>query len=222
MSVFRSQLRREWLLLIQSLEELVNPLVFLFLAITLFALGIGGGPDVLRESAPAIIWVLVLLANLLSLEALFRRDFEDGSLEQLMLHAQPGFLPILAKILVHWMFSGLAMTLLAPVAALILFLPPSALPMLMGGLLLGTPALSLIGAIGAALTVGLGRGGLLLALLVLPFYVPILIFGAGAVIEQMAGIETMAQIYWLGVITMVSMTLAPFAVQIALKVSLEQ
>jgi heme exporter protein B len=221
-SVFVSQLRREWLLLIQSLEELVNPLVFLFLAITLFALGTGGGPDVLRESAPAIIWVLVLLANLLSLEALYRRDFEDGSLEQLMLHAQPAFLPILAKILVHWMFSGLAMTLLAPVAALILFLPASSLPMLMGGLLVGTPALSLIGAIGAALTVGLRRGGLLLALLVLPFYVPILIFGAGAVIEQMAGIETMAQIYWLGVITMVSMTLAPFAVHIALKVSLEQ
>jgi len=222
LSLFVGQLRREWFLLVQSLEEVLNPLVFLFLAITLFALATGGGPDVLRDYAPAIIWVLVLLANLLSLEALFRRDYEDGSLEQLILQAEPVFLPLLAKILVHWVFSGLAMTLLAPLAALILYLPASALPTLLGGLLAGTPALSLIGAVGAALTVGLRRGGLLLALLVLPLYVPVLIFGAGAVLEQMAGIQTTAQIYWLGVITMASLTLAPFLVQAALKVSLEQ
>jgi len=220
--VFIGQLRREWLLLVQSPEEVVNPLVFLFLAITLFALATGGGPDGLRNSSPAIIWVLVLLANLLSLEGLFRRDYEDGTLEQLLLHAEPAFLPLLAKILVHWIFSGLSMTILAPVAALILYLPDSALPMLIGTLLVGTPALSLIGAIGAALTVGLRRGGLLLALLVLPLYVPVLIFGAGAVLEQMAGIATLAQIYWLGVITMASLTLAPFAVQAALRVSIEQ
>lgn len=222
MILFVAQLRREWFLLIQNSEEVLNPLVFLFLAISLFALATGGGPDVLRDYAPAIIWVLVLLANLLSLEALFRKDFEDGTLEQLILKAEPAFLPLLAKVIVHWLFSGLAMTLLAPVAALILYLPESALPTLMAGLLVGTPALSLIGAVGAALTVGLRRGGLLLALLVLPLYVPILIFGAGAVLEQMAGIETMAQIYWLGVITMASLTLAPFAVQAALRVSLEQ
>ena len=222
MSPFAAQLRREWFLLVQHTEEVLNPLVFLFLAISLFALATGGGPDVLRDYAPAIIWVLVLLANLLSLEGLFRRDFEDGTLEQLVLKAEPAFLPLLAKVIVHWVFSGLAMTLLSPVAALILYLPDSALMTLMLGLLLGTPALSLIGAVGAALTVGLRRGGLLLALLVLPLYVPILIFGAGAVLEQMAGIETMAQIYWLGVITMASLTLAPFAVQAALKVSLEQ
>lgn len=222
MSLFRAQLRREWFLLIQSLEEVVNPLVFLFLAITLFALATGGGREVLRDQAPAIIWVLVLLANLLSLESLFRRDYEDGSLEQLMLHGDPVFLPLLSKIAAHWVFSGLAMTLLAPLAALLLYLPASALPILLAGLVIGTPALSLIGAIGAALTVGLKRGGVLLALLVLPLYVPILIFGAGAVTEQMAGIVTMAQIYWLGVITMVSLTCAPFAVQAALRVSLEQ
>lgn len=222
MTLFMAQLRREWFLLIQNSEEVLNPLVFLFLSISLFALATGGGPDVLRDYAPAIIWVLVLLANLLSLEALFRKDFEDGTLEQLILKAEPAFLPLLAKVIVHWAFSGLAMTVLAPVAALILYLPETALPTLMTGLLVGTPALSLIGAVGAALTVGLRRGGLLLALLVLPLYVPILIFGAGAVLEQMAGIETMAQIYWLGVITMASLTLAPFAVQAALRVSLEQ
>ena len=222
MTLFRAQLRREWFLLIQNNEEVLNPLFFLFLAISLFALATGGGPDVLRDYAPAIIWVLVLLANLLSLEGLFRRDFEDGTLELMLLKAEPAFLALLAKVLVHWVFSGLAMTLLAPVAGLILYLPASALPTLMLGLLIGTPALSLIGAVGAALTVGLKRGGALLALLVLPLYVPILIFGAGAVLEQMAGIETMAQIYWLGVITMASLTLAPFAVQAALRVSLEQ
>jgi heme exporter protein B len=219
---FLAQLRREWCLLVQSTEEVVNPLVFLFLAITLFALATGGGPDALAAQAPAIIWVLVLLANLLSLEALFRRDYEDGTLEQLLLHADPAFLPLLAKMLVHWLFSGLAMMLLAPLAGLILYLPESALPVLLGSLLVGTPALSLIGAVGAALTVGIRRGGVLLALLVLPLYVPILIFGAGAVLEQMAGIETMAQIYWLGVITMAALTLTPFAVQAALRVSLEQ
>lgn len=222
MAGFGAQVRRESRVLAQSLEEVVNPLVFLFLAITLFALATGGGPDVLEQLAPAIIWVLVLLANLLSLEAMFRRDYDDGSLEQLLLQAEPVFLPLLAKVLVHWLFSGLAMTLLAPVAALILYLPASALPMLLGTLLIGTPALSLIGAVGAALTVGLRRGGLLLALLVLPLYVPVLIFGAGAVSERLAGIDTMAQIYWLAVITMASLTLAPFAVQAALKVSLEQ
>ena len=222
MSGFAAQLRREWLLLVQHSEEVLNPLVFLFLAISLFALATGGGPDVLRDYAPALIWVLVLLANLLSLEALFRRDYEDGSLEQLLLTADPAFLVLLAKVLVHWAMSGLAMTLLAPLAALILYLPSNALPTLLVGLLIGTPALSFIGAIGAALTVGLRRGGVLLALLVLPLYVPVLIFGAGAVSEQMAGIETRAQIYWLGVITMTSLTLAPFGIHAALKVSLEQ
>lgn len=222
MTLFLAQLRREWLLLIQNSEEVLNPLLFLFLAISLFALATGGGPDVLRDYAPAIIWVLVLLANLLSLEGLFRRDFEDGTLELLVLKAEPAFLALLAKVLVHWTFSGLAMTLLAPLAGLILFLPTSALPTLIFALIAGTPALSLIGAVGAALTVGLKRGGALLALLVLPLYVPILIFGAGAVLEQMAGIETLAQIYWLGVITMASLTLAPFAILAALKVSLEQ
>ncbi len=222
MSLFAVQLRREWLLLVQSSEEILNPLVFLFLAITLFALATGGGPDTLQAIAPAVIWVLVLLANLLSLEGLFRRDFEDGTLEQLLLKAEPAFLALTAKILVHWTFSGLAMTVLAAVAALILYLPVSSLGTLLISLLVGTPALSLIGAVGAALTVGLKRGGVLLALLVLPLYVPVLIFGAGAVLEQMAGIETRAQIYWLGVISMASLTLAPFAVQAALRVSLEQ
>ena len=220
--VFVGQVRREFKLLLQSREELANPLIFLFLALTLFALGGGGSPETLSAFAPAIIWVLVLLANLLALEGLFRRDYDDGSLELLVLMAQPLFLPVLAKILAHWIYSGLAMTVLAPLAALILFLPAEVLPTLLLTLLVGTPALSLIGAIGAALTVSLRRGGVLLALLVLPLYIPVLIFGAGAVVEAMSGIENMAQIYWLLVITMVALTIAPFLVAAALKISLEQ
>jgi len=220
--LFWSQFQRELVSVVRSKEEALNPLLFLFLAISLFALGAGGDPEVLKNIAPAIIWVLVLLANMMSLEGLFRRDYEDGTLEQLILLAQPGFVPVLAKIAAQWCVSGLAMTLLAPIAGLILFLPSTVLPTLMITLLLGTPALSLLGAVGAALTVGLRRGGVLLAILVLPLYVPVLIFGSSAVIQHMDGIGTQAQIYWLLAITMISITLAPFLVHAALKISVEQ
>ena len=220
--LFWSQFQRELVSVVRSKEEALNPLLFLFLAISLFALGAGGDPEVLQNIAPAIIWVLVLLANMMSLEGLFRRDYEDGTLEQLILLAEPGFVPVLAKIAAQWCVSGLAMTLLAPIAGLILFLPSTVLPTLMITLLLGTPALSLLGAVGAALTVGLRRGGVLLAILVLPLYVPVLIFGSSAVIQHMDGIGTQAQIYWLMAITMISITLAPFLVHAALKISVEQ
>ena len=153
---------------------------------------------------------------------MFRRDFEDGSLEQLVLLADPQFLPVLAKITVQWCVTGLAMTLLAPAVALMLNMPLSALPMLMVCLLLGTPALSLLGAVGAALTVGLRRGGVLLALLVLPFYLPVLIFGVSAVVDAASGIDTVAQIYWLAAISMLAVTMAPFAIVAAIRISVEQ
>jgi heme exporter protein B len=222
LKLFATQLRREIQVTARSMEDAINPLIFLFLAITLFALSIGGGMQDLRGQAAAIIWVLVLLANLLSLESLFRRDYDDGTLEQMMLLAQPVFVPILAKIAAQWCLSGLAMTLLAPLAALILYLPTSELPVLLLTLLLGTPTLSLFGAVGAALTVGLRRGGVLLALLILPLFVPVLIFGAGAVSEHMAGVAVDAQIYWLLAIAMLALTVAPFAVQAALRISIEQ
>lgn len=220
--LFVSQFHRELVSIARSKEEALNPLLFLFLAISLFALGAGGDPVTLQMFAPAIIWVLVLLANMLSLEGLFRRDYDDGTLEQLILLAEPGFVPVLAKIAAQWCFSGLAMTLLAPAVGLILFLPSTVLPTLMITLLLGTPALSLLGAVGAALTVGLRRGGVLLALLVLPLYVPVLIFGASAATQAMDGIGTQAQIYWLMAITMISITVAPFLVYAALRISVEQ
>lgn len=221
-ATFRAQFRREAVGSLRSLQEAVNPLVFLFLAITLFALGVGVEAEVLARVAPGIIWVLVLLANLLALEGLFRRDYDDGTLEQMLLLARPPFVAVLAKVCVQWCLTGLAMTLLAPLAALLLFLPLEVLGMTMLTLLAGSPALTLLGAVGAALTVGLRRGGVLLALLVLPLMVPTLIFGAGAVALAVTGIDVSAQIYWLLAISMLSLTVAPFAIQAALRISLEQ
>ncbi len=222
MGLFLGQLRRELVAALRSLQEVLNPLVFLFLAITLFALGVGVEPETLGRYAPGIIWVLVLLSNLLALEGLFRRDYDDGTLEQMVLLGRPGFLPVLAKVTAQWLFSGLAMTVLAPLAALLLFLPGEVLGITMLTLLVGSPALTLLGAVGAALTVGLKRGGVLLALLILPLYVPTLIFGAGAVSLAMAGVDVTAQVYWLMAVSMLSLTVAPFAVQAALRISLEQ
>ena len=216
-----AQLRREATASLRSFSEALNPLVFLFLAVTLFALGVGGDSKALGQQAGAILWVLVLLATLLSLEALFRRDFEDGTLEQLVLLGRPAFVPILAKLAVQWALSGLAMTLLTPALALMLYLPAEVLGLTMVTLLAGSPALTLLGSVAAALTVGLRRGGVLLALLALPLFVPTLIFGAGAISLAMAGSDVSAQIYWLLAISMLALTVAPFAVLAALRISLE-
>ena len=225
--MFIAQFRRDWLSLMRGRDEALNPLAFLFLATTLFAIGFGGAPERLATTAPGVIWVLVLLANLLSLEALFRRDFEDGVLEQFVLlarapQAPPLFAGVLGKVAVQWCLSGLAMTLLAPLLALMLNLSLAALPTLLLGLMLGTPALSLIGAVGAALTAGLRSGGLLLALLVLPLYLPVLVFGVSATSDAVAGLSAKAQLYWLAAISTLAATLAPVAVGAALRISLEQ
>lgn len=220
--LFAAQFRRELTATLRARSEALNPLVFLFLAITLFALGLGSDPETLGTQAPGIIWVLVLLANLLALEGMFRRDFDDGTLEQLVLLGRPLFVPVLAKAAAQWCLSGLAMAVLAPLAALLLSLPATVLWITVATLLAGSPALTLLGAVGAALTVGLRRGGVLLALLILPLYVPTLIFGAGAITLARSGVDVSAQIYLLTAISMLSITLAPFAVQAALRISLEQ
>jgi heme exporter protein B len=221
-ALFWGQFRRELTAAQRSAQEALNPLVFLFLAVTLFALGVGVEPGVLGGYAPGIVWVLVLLSNLLALESLFRRDHDDGTLEQLVLLARPQFLALLAKVAAQWCVSGLPMAVLAPLAALLLHVPAHAVPVIMLTLLVGSPALTLFGAVGAALTVGLRRGGVLLALLTLPLYVPTLIFGAGAASLAVAGADVSAQIYMLMAISMLSVTVAPFAVQAALRISLEQ
>lgn len=221
-ALFAAQLRRELVAALRSAQDVLNPLAFFFLAITLFALGVGAEPETLRRYAPGIVWVLVLLANLLALESLFRRDYDDGTLEQLVLLGRPLFLPVLAKMAAQWLSTGLAMTLLAPLAGLMLYLPAEVLGVTVVTLLVGSPALTLLGAVGAALTVALRSGGVLLALLILPLYIPTLIFGAGAISLSAAGAAVSAQIYLLAAISVLSITIAPFAVQAALKISLEQ
>jgi heme exporter protein B len=220
--MFLSQVRREWRIILRAPNEVANPLVFFFLGISLFAIGLGGDRVILSEVGPSAIWVLVLLANLLSLDGLFKRDHADGSLEQMLLLADPVFVPVLGKVFVHWCFTGLAMAVLAPLSGLVMNLTIDEVLVLMISLLLGTPSLSLIGAIGAGLTVGLRSGGVLLALVVLPLYLPVLIFGVSAAVFAGEGLPVTAQLYWLGAIAVLAVTLAPFAVAAALKISVEQ
>ncbi|MEM1231785.1 MAG: heme exporter protein CcmB [Pseudomonadota bacterium] len=207
--------------LLAAPADVLNPIVFLLIGVTLFAIGFAGEPRILAAFAPVVIWVLVLLAGLLSLDSLFQRDLEDGTLEQFVLLAEPGFLGVLGKLVAHWLVVGGALCLVAPLAALSLSLPPQALGVLFVTLLLGTPTLTLIGSIGAALTVGLGRSGMLLALLVLPFYVPVLIFAASAVTAAATGLPHSAGLYWLAATALLALTVTPFAVQAALRIGAE-
>ncbi|OUM08286.1 heme exporter protein CcmB [Pseudomonas syringae] len=210
---------REARLLARRPAELANPLVFFALVIALFPLAVGPETQLLQTLSPGLVWVAALLAVLLSLDGLFRNDFEDGSLEQWVLSPHPLALLVLSKVLAHWVFSGLALVVLSPVLALMLGLPAECLPVLVFSLLLGTPVLSLLGAVGAALTVGLKRGGLLLALLILPLYIPVLILGSGALQAAMQGMPVTGYLLWLGCLTVLAITLTPFAIAAGLKIS---
>ncbi|MDH5766862.1 MAG: heme exporter protein CcmB, partial [Gammaproteobacteria bacterium] len=171
--------------------------------------------------APGVIWVAALLASMLSLDSLFRADYEDGTLEQIVLSPHPLSALVLAKIISHWLVTGFPMILLAPLLGVFMYLPTDGILVLMLTLVLGTPILSLIGAIGMALTVGLSRGGMLLSLLVLPLYIPVLIFSANAVDAHLADLAIRGQIYILSSILMLALTLAPVATAAALRISLE-
>jgi len=218
-TVFTLLLAREARLLFRRPAELANPLVFFAIVIALFPLAVGPETQLLQTISPGLLWVAALLSVLLSLDGLFRSDFEDGSLEQWVVSPHPLALLVLAKVLAHWAFSGLALVLLAPLLGLMLGMPFSALPVLLISLLLGTPVLSLLGAVGAALTVGLKRGGLLLALLILPLYIPVLILGSGAPQAALQGLPAMGHLLWLSSLTALAVTLAPFAIAAGLKIS---
>jgi len=218
-TVFTLLLARESRLLFRRPAELANPLVFFAIVIALFPLAVGPESQLLQTISPGLIWVAALLAVLLSLDGLFRSDFEDGSLEQWVVSPHPLALLVLAKVLAHWLFSGLALVLLAPLLGLMLGMPASALPVLLMSLLLGTPILSLLGAVGAALTVGLKRGGLLLALLILPLYIPVLILGSGALQAALQGLPAAGYLLWLSSLTALAVTLTPFAIAAGLKIS---
>ncbi len=220
MRAFNALLRRDLLLAYRHRGELANPLLFFLMIVTLYPLGVSPEMELLRKIAPGVIWIAALLAALFSLENLFRSDFEDGALEQMLLSPHPLAVLVLAKVLAHWLVSGLPMLLLAPVLALSLAMPERAIRALVLTLSLGTPLLSLIGAIGVALTVGLRRGGILLTLLVLPLYVPVLIFATNAVTAASAGMPIAGQLYFLAALLALALTLAPVAIAAALRISM--
>ena len=217
---FALLLWRDLLLAYRRRTEMINPLLFFVLVTTLFPLGIGADPALLREVAPGIIWVAALLAAMLSLDSVFRSDFEDGSLEQFLISAQPLSILVLAKVVAHWLITGLPLLIVAPLLGLLLDLPAASISTLLVTLALGTPVLSMIGAIGVALTVGLHRGGVILSLLVLPLYIPVLIFAANAVESAGAGLPIVAHLSLLTALLVLSMSLSPLATAAALKISL--
>jgi heme exporter protein B len=217
---FFSILTRDLTLAYRHRAELINPLLFFIIVVSLFPLAISPESKQLRVIAPGVIWVAALLAAMLSLDNLFRSDFEDGSLEQLALTTHSLPLLVLAKVCAHWLVTGLPLIILAPLLGILLFLPNEAMLTLTLTLALGTPILSLVGAIGVALTVGLRRGGILLSLLVLPLYIPVLIFASNAVIVAGSGFPVAGQLYFLAALLTLSLTLAPFATAAALRISL--
>jgi len=209
------------LLALRKRADIANPLLFFVTVLALLPLGVGPEPELLAKMAPGMIWVMALLATMLSQESLFRGDFEDGTLEQLTLLPQPLYFAVLAKSLVHWIATGLPLALLSPLLALMLNLPAEGYLCLFISLFLGTASLSLIGAIGAALTVALRRPGLLLALIVMPLYVPVLIFGTGAVQAAIDGYAYSAQLAILAALLAAAAALAPLAAAGAIRISLD-
>ena len=212
---------RDLLLALRRRGDVATALLFFVIVASLFPLAIGAEPNLLREIAPGVIWVAALLSSMLSLSRLFAADHADGTLEQMLLGAAPLGVIVLAKAVAHWLASGLPLVAIAPVIALQYDLPAVLYPVLALSLALGTPVLSLIGAIGAALTLGLRGGGVLLALLVLPLYVPVLILGAGAVEMSAAGSGGEAQLLLLAAALVFAAAFAPWAIAGALRISSE-
>ncbi len=219
--VFLPLLRRDLLLAYRRRSELLLPLVFLMVVVSLFPLGVGPGLQVLSRIAVGVIWIAALLATVLSLDGLFRGDFEDGSLEQLVISGHSLPLAALARVAGHWLVAGLPIVLLSPLLALWMNLGEGGWSVLVISLALGTPTLSLLGGIGAALTVSLHRGGQLLSLLVFPLYVPILILAASAVTAATDGLPYNGQLGLLAAALVAALSLAPWAIAAALRLSLE-
>jgi len=218
-SAFIAVIRRDLILAFRRRAEIANPLFFFILVVTLFPLGVGANPKLLQAMAPGVIWVSALLAVMLSLDSLFRSDFDDGSLEQMLLSPHPLTILVLAKVIAHWLVTGLPLLVVAPLLAIFLGLPERALGTLLLTLVLATPVLSLIGSIGVSLTVGLRRGGMIISLLVLPLYVPVLIFASNAVEMAGNGLAVDAQINLLIAIFFMTAVLAPLPAAAALKMS---
>jgi len=216
---FISTLKRDLLIAFKRKNDIANPFMFFFIVVSLFPIGIGPDADKLREIAPGVIWIAALLSSMLSMDSLYRADFEDGSLEQLLLSPNPLFFLVLAKNISHWLVSGLPVILVSPVLAYMLNLPSEAYAVLVLSLLIGTPIISLLGSIAVALTVGLGSRGLILAVITLPMSVPVLIFGTLAVQSQLNGINPIGYLALLFAMFAAALSLAPLASAAALRIS---
>ena len=217
---FALLLKRDLTLAVRHRAEMVNPLLFFILVTSLFPLGVGANPNLLQAIGPGVIWVAALLAALLSLDNIFRSDFEDGTLEQFLLSSHPVSILVLAKVTAHWLVTGLPLLLVSPLLGVLLGLTGDGIRILMLTLLLGTPVLSLLGAVGVALTVGLRKGGMILSLLVLPLYVPLLIFAASAVDTASAGLPVSAHLLFISALLVLALSLSPPATAAALRISL--
>ena len=221
LSVVLQVIRRDLLLAMRQKSDVLNTLFFFVVVVTMVPLGIGPEPALLRDIAAGVVWVAALLAAILSLPRLFANDYADGTLEQMLLSAEPLSLIVLGKATAHWLTTGLPLTIMAVAFGVVFDLDVNATAVLVTSLALGTPVLSLIGSIGAALTLGLRGGGVLTSLLVLPLYIPVLIFGAGAVGAASSGVAVTAYFLLLGAFALFAVVLTPWAVAIALRVSVE-
>lgn len=213
-------IHRDLLIAFRRRADVLTTLFFFAIVVSLFPLGVGPAPALLHSMAAGVLWVSALLASMLALHRLFAADHADGTLEQMLLAPQPLSLLVLAKVAAHWLTTGLPLVLIGPLLGMQFGLDADAFAVLLAALLLGTPTLSLIGAIGAALTLGL-RGSGLIALLVLPLYVPVLVFGAGAVEASAAGLGAAAHLSLLGALLLITLVFAPWATAAALRIAVE-
>lgn len=219
---FRTIVARDLTLAMRRKTDVLTTLFFFVIVISLFPLGVGTEKEMLQNIAPGVAWVAALLASMLALERLFAADFTDGTLEQMLLTPQPLSVLVLGKVFAHWLLTGLPLVVLAPLVGLQYHLSAAALETMMLALLVGTPTLSLVGAIGAALTLGLRGGGVLLSLLVLPLYIPVLIYGAGAVTAStLPGADLQAYFSLLAAFLLLALAFAPWAIAAALRISIE-
>ena len=220
-TLVRLVIARDLRLAVRHWDQVIQPLIFFAIITTLFPLAISPALDELRRIAPGVVWVAAMLASLLALESLFRPDVEDGTMEQWVLSGQPLSLLLLAKVVTHWLLTGLPLVLMSPLVGTALGMPQSVWPVLMATLALGTGSLSMLGGVGAALTVGVRRGSVLLALLVLPLEMPVLIFGARAVDLAMQGEAVAGPLNLLAAVLLFFVSLGPFAMAAAMRVSVE-
>ncbi len=212
---------RDLMLAMRRRADVLTTLIFFVMVVSLFPLGVGPEMDMLRKMAAGVVWVAALLASMLALGRMFSADYLDGTLEQMLLAPQPLPVLVLGKILAHWMLSGLPLALMAPVLGLQFDMSPQALWVLIASLLLGTPILSMIGAVGAALTLGLRGGGVLVSLLVLPLCIPVLIFGTGAVEAVSSGMSVSPHLLLLGALLVLASAFTPWVTALALRISME-